>query len=337
MIGRPEFLASRGVPHRLEPEFGRRRDSVVQSRDTVNETRQTEPYPEIRKIGLVVKRREPRARDVSRQLIDWTSERGIEVYVDAKDAERSSRAIAVDARNLAESVDLIVVLGGDGTMLGAARMVGGRGTPVLGVNFGMLGYLTEFTDEDLFPTLEEIVRGEYAVDPRVMIDCAVERRGRVIEHATALNDAVVNKSAIARIVEIDCWIDGRFVTYYRADGLIISTPTGSTAYNVSAGGPILMPSMGAFVINPICPHTLSNRPLVVPDSVTIDLKLRPTGEEVMLTIDGQIGIKLAVNDRISVRKSEATFNVVTPRDRNYFAVLRGKLRWGGWIDPIDCD
>jgi NAD+ kinase len=288
----------------------------------------------IERIGLVVKRQEPRARAVVEQLVAWTAERGIELFSGAREAGVGT---TVAADRLAEFADLIVVLGGDGTMLATARLVAGRGTPVLGVNFGTLGYLTEFTDADLFPALEEIVRGEYALDPRVMIDCSIERRGRAVERATALNDAVVNKSALARIIEIDCSIDGRFVTFYRADGLIISTPTGSTAYNVSAGGPILMPSMGAFVLNPICPHTLSNRPLVVPDTVTIDLALRPTGEEVMLTIDGQIGFKLAVSDRIRLTKSAETFNVVTPRDRNYFAVLRGKLRWGGRIDAADCD
>jgi NAD+ kinase len=292
---------------------------------------------EIRTIGLIVKRLELRARPVIEKLLEWSRERGIEILTDPRDVAATSGAKTVSAQEIAERSDLIVVLGGDGTMLAAARLVAGRGTPVLGVNFGTLGYLTEFTDTNVFPTLDEVLQGDYSLDPRVMIDCEVERRGRVVARATALNDAVVNKSAIARIIELDCWIDNRVVTYYRADGLIVSTPTGSTAYNVSAGGPILMPSMGAFVINPICPHTLSNRPLVVPDPVTIDLKLRPTGEEVMLTIDGQIGIKLAVSDRIRLRKSPATFNVITPRDRNYFEVLRGKLRWGGWIDAPESD
>ncbi len=293
--------------------------------------------PQIQKIGLVVKRQETRARAVVDQLFDWTAERGIEILVDSRDAAAPRPGATLPPERLVEQADMLVVLGGDGTMLGAARLVAGRGTPVLGVNFGTLGYLTEFTDADLFPALEEIVRGDYATDPRVMIDCAIERRGRAVERAIALNDVVINTSALARILEIDCWIDGKFVTYYRADGLIVSTPTGSTAYNVSAGGPILMPSMGAFVLNPICPHTLSNRPLVVPDTVAIDLKLRPTGEEVTLTIDGQIGFKLAVNDHILLRKSAATFNVVTPRDRNYFEVLRNKLRWGGRIETLDSD
>jgi NAD+ kinase len=243
----------------------------------------------------------------------------------------------VSLAEIADRAGLVIVLGGDGTMLAAARAIGDRGTPVLGVNFGTLGYRTDFTDEDLFPALEQIVHGDYALDSRVMIDCIVERRGRVVERATSLNDVVITKAALARIIEIDCWIDGGFVTYYRADGLIVSTPTGSTAYNLSAGGPILMPSMGAFVLNPICPHTLTNRPLVVPDSVEIALALRPTGEEVMVTIDGQTGFKLAINDRVRLRKSPATFNVITPQDRNYFEVLRGKLRWGGRIDSTECE
>ena len=292
-------------------------------------------FTRIERIGLVVKRREPRAEPVVDRLLDWTAERGIDVVIQGQRSDPTGRSREVPSSELATTADLVIVLGGDGTMLGAARMLGERGTPVLGVNFGTLGYLTEYTDETLFPALDAIIAGEYELDPRVMLDCEVLRRGRRIEHTTALNDAVVNTSALARMIEVDCSIDGRYVTYYRADGLIVSTPTGSTAYNVSAGGPILMPSMGAFVLNPICPHTLSNRPLVVPDSVSIELALRPTAEPVTLTVDGQIGINLAIRDRIRLRKSTATFNVITPRDRNYFEVLRGKLRWGGRIGGDD--
>lgn len=289
----------------------------------------------ISRVGLVVKRDEPRATPVVERLLDWTSSRGLDVIVAESPTDARRRAREVSADELAAQADLVVVLGGDGTMLGAARLLGKRETPVLGVNFGTLGYLTEFTDENMFPALEAILAGDFALDPRVMLSCEVERRGRLFERTTALNDAVINTSALARIIEVDCSIDGRFVTFYRADGLIVSTSTGSTAYNVSAGGPILMPSMGAFVLNPICPHTLSNRPLVVPDTVTIELTLRPTVEPVTLTLDGQIGIKLAMRDRIRLRKSSATFNVITPRDRNYFEVLRGKLRWGGRIGGAD--
>lgn len=285
----------------------------------------------IERIGLIVKRGESRARPLVERLLAWTSERGVETHLDKRESDPTGHAAHPAGENLADWADLIIVMGGDGTMLAAARTVGARGTPVLGVNFGTLGFLTEFTDNDLFPALDEIVAGRYEVDPRVVIEAEIERRGRVVERAMALNDVVVNKSAIARIIEIDCLIDGRFVTFYRADGLIVSTPTGSTAYNLSAGGPILIPSMGAFVLNPICPHTLTNRPLVVPDTVTIELAVRPSGEEVMATIDGQTGIKLAVSDCIRIRKSDAVFNVITPRDRNYFEVLRTKLRWGGKI------
>lgn len=283
----------------------------------------------------MVKRDEPRAEPVVERLLDWTAAKGIEVLYQGGQSDSVERARNVAPLELAANADLLVVLGGDGTMLGAARMLGERETPVLGVNFGTLGYLTEFTDDTMFPALEAILEGDFELDPRMMLSCEVERRGRLIERTTALNDAVINTSALARMIEVDCWIDGRFVTFFRADGLIVSTPTGSTAYNVSAGGPILMPSMGAFVLNPICPHTLSNRPLVVPDSVTIELSLRPTAEPVTLTLDGQIGINLAIHDRVRLRKSSATFNVITPRDRNYFEVLRGKLRWGGRIGGAD--
>lgn len=307
----------------------------------MNGSDHTAPSPtrhaEIDSIGVIVKHHESRAKAVLDRIVEWTARHGIETLVDERMTERPERATPVAVEEMGDRAGLLLVLGGDGTMLAAARIVGERETPVLGVNFGTLGYLTEFTDENLFPALDEIVRGDYALDPRMLVHCTVERRGRIVESALALNDVVITKSALARIIEIDCWIDGRFVTYYRADGLIISTPTGSTAYNVSAGGPILLPSMSAFVINPICPHTLSNRPLVVPDTVTIDLSLRPTGEEVMVTIDGQTGFKLAINDRVRLQKSASRFNVITPRDRNYFEVLRGKLRWGGRIDSAECD
>lgn len=292
-------------------------------------------FTRIERIGLVVKRQEPRAEPVVERLLDWTADRGIDVVIHGRRSDSGGRAREVSSSELASNADLVIVLGGDGTMLGAARMLGERGTPVLGVNFGTLGYLTEFTDETMFPALDAIVGGEFELDPRVMLECDVMRRGRRIEHVTALNDAVINTSALARMIEVDCSIDGRYVTFYRADGLIVSTSTGSTAYNMSAGGPILMPSLGAFVLNPICPHTLSNRPLVVPDTVAIELALRPTAEPVTLTVDGQIGINLAIHDRIRLRKSAATFNVITPRDRNYFEVLRGKLRWGGRIGGAD--
>jgi NAD+ kinase len=291
--------------------------------------------PPVRRIGLVVKPGEPRARAVVAQLLEWAAARDLEVIGNADQPGDDLPVVAVPASQFGSRSDIIVALGGDGTMLGVARLVGDRGTPVLGVKFGTLGFLTEYTDADLFPSLEEVVTGSFSVDPRVTVGFLVERDGEIIANAVALNDVVVNKSALARMIEIDCWIDGLYVTNYRADGLIVSTPTGSTAYNLAAGGPILVPSMGAFVLNPICPHTLSNRPLVVPDTVNIDLSLRTRGESVMATIDGQLGFDIQSGDRILLRKSSTTFNVITPRNRNYFQVLRDKLRWGGQIAPPD--
>jgi len=291
--------------------------------------------PPVRRIGLVVKPREPRARAVVANLLQWAVERDIEVFGSDDQPWDDLSIKTLPAEELAARVDIVVVLGGDGTMLGAARLVGERGTPVLGVKFGMLGFLTEYKDTDLFPALEEVVMGSFAVDARVTIECTIEREGAQIANAVALNDVVVNKSALARMIEIDCWIDGFYVTNYRADGLIVSTPTGSTAYNLAAGGPILAPSMGAFIINPICPHTLSNRPLVVADTAHVDLSLRTRDESVMATIDGQLGFDIRSEDRILLRKSPRRFNVITPRERNYFQVLRDKLRWGGQISPPD--
>jgi NAD+ kinase len=291
--------------------------------------------PPVRRIGLVVKPGEPRARAVVVHLLEWAAERDLEVVGDARQAWDDLPIATVPTDEFGSRCDIIVVLGGDGTMLGVARLVASSGTPVLGVKFGTLGFLTEYTDADLFPSLEEVVTGTFSVDPRVTVHCVVERDGEAVSSAVALNDVVVNKSALARMIEIDCWIDGLYVTNYRADGLIVSTPTGSTAYNLAAGGPILVPSMGAFVLNPICPHTLSNRPLVVPDTVNIDLSVRTRGESVMATIDGQLGFDLHSGDRIQLRKSESTFKVITPRNRNYFQTLRDKLRWGGQITPPD--
>ena len=222
---------------------------------------------------------------------------------------------------------LAVVLGGDGTMISTSRMIGDTEVPVLGINYGGLGYLAEFRIEELYDALESILSGNYRLDKRVML--AVELGGA--EEATrnrVLNDVVINKSALARIIEIEAYLNGQFVNSFRADGLIVSTPTGSTAYNLSAGGPVIFPSMNAVVITPICPFTLSNRPIVVPDDAIIELCLKTDKEDVALTLDGQVGFPLKVDDRVVIRKSKTTFNLVQPMNRNYFDVLRDKLRWG---------
>jgi len=288
----------------------------------------------IKRVGVVVKPHQPDALATLCRLVEWGSQRGLSLF-GGPDIERERiehetgctvELVAEEA--LAKSVDLILVLGGDGTMIATARMIDDTEVPVMGVNYGGLGYLAEFRIEELFPALEAILAGKYKVDRRVML--AVElRRGKVlITNNSVLNDVVMNKSALARIIEIEAYLNNQFVNSFRADGLIVSTPTGSTAYNLSAGGPVIYPSMNAVVITPICPFTLSNRPIVVPDDSLIEVRLMTDKEEVALTLDGQVGFPLQPSDRVIIRKSGTTFNLVQPANRNYFDVLRDKLRWG---------
>ncbi len=268
------------------------------------------------------------------ELVVWLQERGLALVGEPElerariEAETGCTIETQEATRLAGSVDLLVVLGGDGTMIRAARLVGEHDVPVLGINYGSLGYLAEFRTNELFPALESILAGDYHLDERVMLDAEVLRDGTRRLHGRVLNDVVINKSALARIIEIEARLNGQFVNAFRADGLIVSTPTGSTAYNLSAGGPVIYPSMEAIVITPICPFTLSNRPLVVPDSALIELCVKTPEEEVAITLDGQIGFPLEAGDRVLIKKSRARFKIVQPTNRNYFEVLRDKLCWG---------
>jgi NAD+ kinase len=264
----------------------------------------------------------------------WLSQRGIELVGGAEierdrvEHETGCPVAEVEPDNMAASVDLILVLGGDGTMIATARMIGDHEVPVLGVNYGGLGYLAEFRIEELYTALESILSENYRLDKRVMLHADLHRGDSAITTNRVLNDVVINKSALARIIEIETYLNEQYVNSFRADGLIVSTPTGSTAYNLSAGGPVVFPSMNAIVITPICPFTLSNRPLVVPDDAVIELRLKTDQEDVALTLDGQVGVPLKVGDRVVIRKSRTTFNLIQPSNRNYFDVLRDKLRWG---------
>ena len=288
----------------------------------------------IRRVGVLVKPHQPDALKTICRLVEWLAARGVSVMTGPKvgpgEIERET-GCAVETlayEEMAAAADLVVVLGGDGTMIAAARMLGQREVPVLGVNHGSLGYLTEYRVEEMIPALESILADKYAVERRMMLEAEVFRGEERLAEERVLNDVVISKSALARIIEIETRIGGQFVNRFRADGLIVSTPTGSTAYNLSAGGPIIYPSMGALVLTPICPHTLSNRPLVVPDDVGVELTLKTDKEEVALTLDGQIGIPLEYEDRVTVRKSRTAFHLIQADTRNYFEVLRGKLRWG---------
>jgi len=288
----------------------------------------------IKRIGVVVKPHQPDALATLCRLTEWLNARGIKIIgsldVDRERIEHETGCVVetVKAEDLAEGVDLMLVLGGDGTMIATARMLGDKEVPVIGVNYGGLGYLAEFPIKELFPALEAILNGHYQVEPRVMLAAELRRGEELVTKTRVLNDVVMNKSALARIIEIEAYLNNQFVNSFRADGLIVSTPTGSTAYNLSAGGPVIYPSMNAIVITPICPFTLSNRPIVVPDNSFIEVRLKTRNEEVALTLDGQVGCPLQAGDRIIIRKSKTTFNLVQPANKNYFDVLRDKLRWG---------
>jgi len=288
----------------------------------------------IKRIGVVVKPHQPDALETLCRLTEWLNEHGItlvgptEVERERIEHQTGCTIEVVHESELAQQVDLMLVLGGDGTMIATARMIGDSQVPVIGVNYGGLGYLAEFPLEELFPALESILAGQYKVQQRLMLTVELWRGQELVTRNRVLNDVVVNKSALARIIEIEAYLNEQFVNLFRADGLIVATPTGSTAYSLSAGGPIIYPSMSAVVITPICPFTLSNRPLVVPDDSMIEVRLMTEKEEVALTLDGQVGFPLQAGDRVVIRKSNTAFNLVQPPSRNYFDVLRDKLKWG---------
>ena len=288
---------------------------------------------EIKTVGVIVKPNHGEAWKTACELSDWLEQRGIALVGDPRVQQESvdtdtCEIDSVDDARFTEESDLVVVLGGDGTMISTARLVGDSDTLVLGINYGSLGYLTDFRIEEMFPALEAIFRGEYDIDRRVMLYAEHWRDDEMLATGRVLNDVVINKTALARIIQIEVSLNELFVNSFRADGLIVSTPTGSTAYNLSAGGPIIYPSMNALVLTPICPFTLTNRPIVIPDDAIIELKLVRENEGVALTLDGQIGYTMKAQDRVVIRKSRTTFNLVQPPNRNYFDVLRNKLKWG---------
>jgi len=290
--------------------------------------------PSIQRIGIILKPHQPDALRTICDLVAWLAERDItlvggpEIERERIEHQTGCSVEQTESTDIAGAVDLMLVLGGDGTMIATARTIGDREVPVLGINYGGLGYLAEFRIEELYNALESILAGNYRLDKRVMLDVELRRDNESARNNRVLNDVVINKAALARIIEIETYFNHQFVNSFRADGLIVSTPTGSTAYNLSAGGPVIFPSMNCVVITPICPFTLSNRPIVVPDDAEIELLLKTDHEEVALTLDGQVGFSLAVADRVVIRKSRTMFNLIQPSNRNYFDVLRDKLRWG---------
>lgn len=286
---------------------------------------------ELNTIGVAVGPHKAEAWDLARRLGEWCQPRGILMKLRATEELPQWGELTLLAENngeLAEDVDMLVSLGGDGTMLGVARFIGKRQVPVLGVNLGSLGYLTEFTKEELFTALEELREGSFFLDRRMLLDVKLVRDGKTVASHRALNEAVVNFGSPVRMIELECHINGMFVNSFRADGMILATPTGSTAYSLSAGGPIVHPSMSAILLTPICPHTLSNRPVVVPGESVVDLTFPQASDGVVLTVDGQVEINLEPGDQVTVLRSQTTFDLIRPTNRNYFEVLRRKLKWG---------
>lgn len=280
-------------------------------------------------VTIVAKRRAADARLAARRCARFLEGRGVAVRFDPETARALGRR--GDARTLdghSRPSDLYVVIGGDGTLLMAARALAGRPRPILGVNLGGLGFLTETGSDEMEEALVEILAGRYTLDRRIGLEVSVLRGGKRVLRQVTLNDAVINKSALARIIEIGLSIDRDLVTTYKSDGLIISTPTGSTAYSLSAGGPIVHPNLKAFLITPICPHTLSMRPLVVSDDSIAEITLRTGDSEVYLTLDGQVGRPLKMKDRVRVRRSRRPILMVRSPRKSFFEVLRHKLHWG---------
>jgi NAD+ kinase len=284
----------------------------------------------IKTVGIISR---PRREDIARvvpPLVKWLQAHGAEVACDSETGD-CLEPPAVQMRKREElpgCTDLLIVLGGDGTLLSAARLAAQRKVPILAVNLGGLGFLTTVSQDELYSILEEIFSGKHRVSERVMLEAEIVRAGGVARRQIALNDAVLNKGALARIMDLELRVDGEYVTTYKADGLILSTPTGSTAYSLAAGGPIVYPIVEAFVVTPICPHTLTNRPLVIPDSATIEVDFKAGDEAVFLTLDGQIGIELARGDRIRVHKAAEKLLLVRPAKKTYYQILRNKLKLG---------
>jgi len=281
-------------------------------------------------VGIIYKHRYAPAKSEAGKLEGWFIEKGIKVFSEEMKATESLYKGLEESSGIPRAVDWVVVLGGDGTLLGAARRVGRYGVPILGVNLGGLGFLTGVPLERLYPVIEMMIEGRLELETRVMLESRVLREDEEVCCFQVLNDVVINKGTLARIIDLDVTINGEFLTTFRADGLIISTATGSTAYNLAAGGPILYPTMETLILTPICPFTLTNRPIIIPDSAVIQIRMGKESEEtVLLTFDGQVGFDLHYGDEVIINKSQEKIKLLRPRDHSHFEILRTKLMWGG--------
>jgi NAD+ kinase len=281
----------------------------------------------MKKVGIIGKSGKPEPAEILEGLIPWLRQRGYEVFIDDETASQLNME-GTSRSQIPSLVDMVIVLGGDGTMISVSRLVADKGIPILGVNIGGLGFLTAVQRDELYDVLEMVLTEKCTIEDRIMLRACVQRHGECIAEFVVMNDVVVNKGALARIIDLETYINHIYVATFKADGLIVSTPTGSTAYALSAGGPILYPTLDCVIIAPICPHTLTNRPIVMPDDIMIEIVLKSETEDVFLTLDGQVGFSLRKDDIVEIKKSQHRTKVFIPCERDYFQILRTKLKWG---------
>ena len=283
----------------------------------------------IQKVGIIANSSKESAVDYTCRLSEWHLKKGLEVFLDEEIADKAGIIPGISRKELVSLVDIIVVFGGDGTLLMASRSVRGLDVPIVGVNLGDFGFMTVVNLNEMFSTMEFILKGDYKTSKRMMLDAILESEDeQEIEHS-ALNDIVISRGDLFRMINLETFVDDKYLTTYKADGLIISTPTGSTAYSLSAGGPIVLPDLNSIIVNPICPHTLTNRPIVLsPDSV-VRVVLGPKEGNATATFDGQVSVVMKSGDAIKINKSSDYINLIDSPHHDYLEILRTKLGWGG--------
>ena len=287
-----------------------------------------------KKIGVFCKPKAPSATDILRRLIPWLRKQNYHIFLDTGTAAIISETSSYEKREISQQADLLIVLGGDGTLLSVARAAHPHNIPILAVNLGSLGFLAEISIDELYPTLENILAGKFEIENRMLLNACIWRNGEKVEDHNVLNDVVINKGAVARVINLQVLVNGQYMTSYRADGLIIATPTGSTAYSLSAGGPIIHPSMHTLVLSPICPFTLTNRSILIPDQSIIQVKLAAEYDDVRVTLDGQEGYDMRAGDILEIKKTKTSFQLIRGPNKNYYQILRDKLHWGSQSDEV---
>jgi len=287
-----------------------------------------------KKIGVFCKPKAPSATDILGRLIPWLRKQNYHIFLDTGTAAIINETSSYEKREISQQADLLIVLGGDGTLLSVARAAHPHNIPILAVNLGSLGFLAEISIDELYPTLENILAGKFEIENRMLLNACIWRNGEKVEDHNVLNDVVINKGAVARVISLQVLVNGQYMTSYRADGLIIATPTGSTAYSLSAGGPIIHPSMHTLVLSPICPFTLTNRSILIPDQSIIQVKLAAEYDDVRVTLDGQEGYDMRAGDILEIKKTKTPLQLIRGPNKNYYQILRDKLHWGSQSDEV---